>query len=147
MDVSHQIAALLDRLPIAVAMFDASGSLTGKAGQLSGLLGAVLPSRDRAQASRWRFTDKKGAIIPPDHWPSECALRGDVNLAGLVGRYQDNGEHLIKVTSIPTQTPSEVAVMAFLQRIDTPSRCAEGSYADVEQRLVDTLIRAVSAAR
>lgn len=146
-DISHQIAALLERLPLAVALFDASGCTLAKVGQLSGLLGGAMPSRDRAQASRWTSKDAQGSLIAPTDWPSERALRGEVHTAGMVGRYRDAGEHLIKVTSIPvTTTTKGSAAMAFLQRIDRPVRCADGSHLDLEQRFIETLVKAVSAA-
>ncbi|MFT3723446.1 MAG: hypothetical protein QM773_07640 [Hyphomonadaceae bacterium] len=130
-----------------MALFDASGDTLGKAGQLSGLLGPVMPSRDRAQASRWTFKDAQGSLIAPTNWPSERALRGEVHTAGMLGRYRDGGEHLIKVTSVPATTVTNGNIaMAFLQHIDRSGRCAEGSCLDLEQRFIETLMKAISAA-
>ncbi len=145
-DISHQIAALLERLPLAVTLIDASGTHVAKVGNLSGLLGAVIPSRDPREAKRWSFTDRNGAAIPLADWPSARALRGEMLPSGMIGRFQNDGEHLIKVTSVPTFSMKGVAAVTFLQRLDQPGRCADGSHLDLEQRFIETLVKAVSAA-
>lgn len=113
---------------------------------LSGLIGAAIPSRDKVQRSRWRFTDPAGVVIAPPNWPSAAALRGHVNLAGQVGRYRDGDELLIRVTSVPTfSASSDIAAVTFMQRIDSAGRSADGSHADLEHRFIEALVKAIAA--
>jgi hypothetical protein len=127
-------------------MIDASGMMLGKAGALSGILGGMLPSRDRIQRSRWLFADQRGTVIAPTNWPGASALRGEMNFSGLIGRYQNDGEQVIKVTSIPIlSSTSGVAAVTFLQRLDCAGRSADGSHADLEQRFMDTLVKSVAS--
>lgn len=143
----ERIAVLLDRLPLAVALVDASGQILGRAGKASGVLGAAIPSRDKDRIHRWKFTDRGGSIIAPTDWPSARALRGEINYAGLVGRYQDGGEHTIRVVTIPVEIPdTRLAAVAFIQHIDRSHRAVEGEQSDLEQRFIDTLAKAISGA-
>lgn len=144
-DIAPKIAFILERLPIAIALLDATGKVVGKSGQLSGILGDSIPSRDPTTRSRWSFADRSGGIIAPTDWPSARALRGEHIRGGMIGVYENEGRHIIKVTSVPASgMADEVAVITFLQKTDRETRSAEGSYSDLEYRIIEALMRSLS---
>lgn len=139
-DLAHKLAFILERLPVAVALLNASGNVVGRAGRLSGVLGAGIPAPVCAFEGTWRFEDQHGAALHPSQWPCARSLRGEYLPTGLVGCYTNAGEHKIKVTSVPTTHLSgDVAAVSFLQQIDATSRSAHGSHADLEYRIINTL--------
>ncbi len=145
-DIAGRLAAVLDELPVAIALVSATGHFLGKAGGMAHLLGDVIPSHDPHEASRWSFTDARGVSIPRSDWPSPRALRGERVYGGLIGTYRDSsGERRMKVISMPTLDPtSEVATVVFIQSLDVKSRSAAGSHHDLQQRLIDELAKAVT---
>ena len=145
--ISLQLATVLDRLPIAVSLFSRDGQVVGKAGGAASMFNGVIPALNAKEASRWTFLDRQGAAIPRTLWASARAYRGERNYAGLIGSYRNGEEHRIRVTCMPVCDPgSDVAVVAFLQILNAQSRSAEGSHMDLQVRLIDQLVSAVSAA-
>lgn len=146
-DISIRLAAVLDELPIAIALVSPSGQFLGKAGGMSRILGDMIPSYDPNNINRWRFTDAAGAVIPPTDWPTPRALRGERIDTGMLATYRDTTcERRMKVISMPTQDPEgEIAAIYFLQVLDAPTRSANGSLHDLQQKLIDELAQAVVA--
>jgi|JI9StandDraft_2_1071091.scaffolds.fasta_scaffold04256_5 hypothetical protein len=145
--ISLQLATVLDRLPIAVSLFSRDGQVVGKAGGAASMFNGVIPALNAKEASRWTFLDRQGTSIPRTLWASARAYRGERNYAGLIGTYRNGEEHRIRVTCMPVCDPgSDVAVVAFLQVLNAQSRSAEGSHMDLQVRLIDQLVSAVSAA-
>lgn len=143
-EIPHRIAEILERLPLAVALGDRAGAYLGKAGQLAGVIGAVMPSREDAQASRWRFADQRDTAFARKDWPGARALRGEVNYAGMVGRYQNEGDHTIRVVSVPAGGPeSDLAAVTFLQLVEPRS---SGRDLGLENNLLDMLAKSISSA-
>lgn len=144
-DLSQKLAAVLDELPIAVALVSRTGRFLGKAGGMANLLGDVVPSHNASEVRRWSFLDECGAAIPPNLWPVARALRGEANYAGLVGTVWHGEQHRVRVTCVPTSAPdSEVAAVSFLQFLDAPARSADGSDQELQQRLIRELAKAVA---
>jgi len=145
--LSLQLAAALEELPVAVALVSRDGRVISKTGSVAGMLGESVPSFDRREAGRWSFTDANGAAIPPADWPSGRALRGERHYDGMIGTFLDGEVRKIKVISMPVFEPSsEVAAIAFLQVLDAKGRSAAGSHRDLQQRLIDELVKAVTIA-
>jgi hypothetical protein len=134
---------VLDRLPVAIGLIDADGSIVGRAGQAAYVYRDVIPSNDKDQVSRWRVTNCSGALLHPSLWPSKRALRGEVDLNGVLGRYQHGDEQLFHVLAVPTFDPdSTVAAVSFIRRLNPPGRKSDDPQFSIEHRLVDALARA-----
>lgn len=148
-DISHKLASVLDSLPVAIGLFSKTGRVLGKAGgRFAGLGRGIAPSQDPREAARWRFLDARGAAIPRTHWASARALRGEYDAKGMVGTFWHREPHVIKVTCVPTfSANSDVAIVSFLQFLDTPTRAADGSDQDLQQRLIHELASAFAASR
>lgn len=139
-----QLATVLDKLPVTISLFSADGRVLGWAGGGASMFNRIIPALDAREASRWSFVDSKGVLIPRTHWASVRALRGERDYAGLIGSFRNGEEHRVKVTCMPVDNSTgEVAVVSFLQLIDTRSRAIEGSHAELQHRLMDHLVEAV----
>ncbi|RYZ02750.1 MAG: hypothetical protein EON61_15760 [Alphaproteobacteria bacterium] len=147
LDLSLRLATVLDGLPVAIGLVSPKGRLIGKIGSMTGLLGQYVPSFDPQEAGRWDFRDANGAAIPAADWPSGRALRGERNYEGMIGTFIDGESRKIKIISMPTFDPTnKLGAITFLQAVDAHGRCAEGSHGDLQRRLIDELVKAVSAA-
>lgn len=147
LDLSFRLATVLEGLPVAVGLVSPTGKLVGKVGSMTNLLGSYVPSFDAAEASRWEFLDANGDAIPPRDWPSGRALRGERNYEGMIGTFLDGERRQIKIISMPTFDPmNKLGAITFLQAVDSRGRSAEGSHSDLQQKLIDELVRAVSVA-
>lgn len=145
-DIPRALAAIIDLLPVAIALVDSNGAIVGKSGQMACVLGDAIPSRDPDEAKRWHFADARGAAIDREHWPAARALRGEVLHSGMIGRYRKDGERLIKVVSIPFTAPhTDLAAMTFLQLLDRERRSPDGHLEDLEERFIDTLVSSLGA--
>ncbi len=146
-DISHKLAAVLEGLPVSVGLFSRTGRILGRAGgRMAGLHRDIAPSQDSREAARWSFVDERGATISRTNWASARALRGECDDAGLVGSFWQGEKHPVRVTCVPTCSPgSEVAAVAFLQFLNTPTRCAEGSHQELQQRLIRELAKALAS--
>ena len=143
-DIYKRLEAVLEKLPVAVALVSRSGQLIGKTGGIAGILGDMAPSFDAREAGRWSFADANGPAIPPRDWRSGRALRGERHYAGMIGRFIDAEVRKVKVTSMPTFDPKdEIAAITFVQALDGRSRSADGSHHDLQERLIDELVKAV----
>lgn len=139
------LGAVLDELPVAVALVSSSGQVLSKTGGMRGLLGAYVPSFNALEATRWTFNDASGAAIPVRDWPSGRALRGERHYSGMIGSFIDGEMRKVRVTSMPTFDPmSEVAAVSFVQVLDTRKASAEGSHHDLQEKLIDHLVKAIS---
>jgi hypothetical protein len=145
--ISRELATVLDNLPVSVGLFSRTGRVLGRAGgRNAGLLRDIAPSQDSYEATRWRFVDKTGAAIPRTQWASARALRGEHNDAGIVGSFWNREPHAVRVTCVPTFAPdSDVAFVSFLQFLNAPTRCAEGSHQDLQKRLIRELAAALAS--
>jgi len=144
-DLSLKLSAVLDRLPVAVALISSTGHLVGKAGGMSEVLGRMAPSFSPSEARRWSFKDKTGADIPKSEWPSARALRGERHYDGMIGTLHDGEDIPVKVISLPVSAPgSDVAAVSFVQALDTRTPSASGSHLDVQQKLIDALARTIT---
>lgn len=143
-ELSNRLTTLLDALPLAVALVDARGNYLSKAGKMTGVLGHGIPSRDAFAAGRWRVEDDRGVPIGPANFPTEKALRGEVDYAGAIGIYKDEGEHRFRVISVPSLSEEgDVAAVTFVRLMDPQGLKAGGG--ELEQRLIDMLSHALVA--
>lgn len=144
-DFTLSLGTVLEELPVAVALVSPTGQVIGKTGGMCGLLGAYVPSFNTHEALRWSFHDASGLPIPPRDWPSGRALRGERHYEGMIGSFLDGEVRKVKVTSMPTFDPtSDVAAVSFLQVLDARKASVEGSYHDLQERLIDHLVKAIS---
>lgn len=145
-DIHLHLAAVLEELPIAIALVSPSGRLLGKAGGMADMLGDTVASQDPREAARWSFRDESGSAIPRTLWPSARALRGEYDDEGMLGCLWKGERQPVRVTCVPTlSSGSDVAAVAFLQFLDAPTRSAEGSHQELQQRLIRELAKAVSS--
>jgi hypothetical protein len=145
LDLSLRLAAVLDELPVAVGLVSPKGRLISKTGSMTGLLGAKVPSFDPREAGRWDFRDAGGRAIPAADWPSGRALRGERHYQGMIGTFIDGERQKVKIISMPVFDPaSDVAAITFLQSLDAKGRSAAGSHRDLQERLIDELVKSVS---
>jgi hypothetical protein len=145
-DIFGKLALILERLPVAVVLVSASGQILGKAGGMASLLGTMAPSHDVREAKRWAFSDRSGAAIPANLWPTARALRGERLHDGMIGKFLGGDERTVKVISMPVvNTSSDVAAVTFMQVLDARTRSADGSHQDLQQRMIDELAAAVAA--
>jgi hypothetical protein len=146
-DLSFQLAAVLGKLPVSVGLFSRTGHVLGRmGGKMAGLFDDIAPSQDAPETVRWRFVDKRGAVIPRYEWPSARALRGEYDAEGMVGSFWQGERHAVRVTCVPTFAPdSEVAFVAFLEFLDAPMPSAAGSHQDLQQKLIRELASAIAS--
>jgi len=143
--ISHQLAAVLDGLPVSISLFSHVGEVVGKAGGAASMFNSIIPALNAQEAARWSFVDRQGAAIPRTQWASARAFRGERDYAGLVGSLRNGEEHKVRVTCVPVSEPdSDVAVVAFLQLLSVRSCAVDGSQLDLQERLIDQLAKAVS---
>jgi PAS domain S-box-containing protein len=72
-----RLAAVLDALPIGVALIDAGGKTILGNEVFRKFIGDGLPSRDDARYEQWEGYDENGQRLERRNYPSECALRGE----------------------------------------------------------------------
>lgn len=146
-DIAHKLALVLDRLPVSVGLFSRTGHVLGRmGGRVAVLRRDIVPSQDAREAARWRFVDEGGVAIPRNQWASARALRGECNVAGMIGTFWQQEPHPVRVTCVPTfAAGSDVAFVGFLQFLDAPTRPAEGSDQDLQQRLIRELASAIAS--
>lgn len=136
---------MLEELPVAIALVSSTGQVINKTGGMSRLLGEYVPSFNAREATRWAFSDAGGSAIPVRDWPSGRALRGERHYDGMIGSFLDGEVRKVKVTSMPTFDPmSDVAAVSFVQVLDARKASVDGSYHDLQERLIDHLVRAIS---
>lgn len=147
-DLPLRLSAVLEALPVAVVLVARDGRCLAKTGGMASMVGRALPIIDPREARRWSFRDKGGSALPHSQWPTARALRGERCHAGMRGAFVDGETRAVKVISMPTfDSSSDVAAIAFLQVFDTPSPSIAGSHHDLQERLIDDLVRALAASR
>ena len=147
LDLSLRLAAVLDELPVAVGLVSPKGRLIRKTGGIANLLGKYVPSFDPREADRWEFRDAGGSAIPAADWPSGRALRGERHYDGMVGTFVDGETQRVKIIAMPVFDPTKkLGAITFLQALDARGRSAEGSHRDLQERLIDELVKSVSTA-
>src|SRR5690242_13209410 len=99
---SWRITDAIDRLPLALGIFDADGQFQFVTGAFRSVLGNCIPSHDPQMVSRWEIYDEQGARFDPPQWPSAMALRREVVVPGRIGLFRENGTtKLLRVAAVP----------------------------------------------
>jgi PAS domain S-box-containing protein len=100
----ERLAAILEQLPVGVALIDDEGVLIlSNACMRKYLPQLVLASREPEAIKRWHASDEDGRPIPPEQWPGARALRGEIVSPGIEFNYEDEaGEgHWILFSAVP----------------------------------------------
>jgi PAS domain S-box-containing protein len=103
-----RLASLFDALPIGVGITDLDGKVLVANWEMSRYLPTgVIPSRDDAQAGRWRATHPDGRPVDRADYPGARAMRGERVVPGLEFRYlQDDGREMwTQVAAVPLRNP------------------------------------------
>jgi DNA-binding CsgD family transcriptional regulator len=141
-----RLAAILEQLPVAVALFGPDGKFVVRGGALRTILGDVIPPRDPQQAQRWQIYNGEGAIVDPPEFPSECALRGETIIPGLAAIYHEPSgrERWLSVSTAPFREAGEMAGgIVLMQDIDEERRGRDRLRDVPESRFADTLFEAI----
>jgi DNA-binding CsgD family transcriptional regulator len=141
-----RLAAILDQLPVAVALFGADGKFVVRGGALRTILGDVIPPRDPQQAQRWQIYNGEGAMLDPPEFPSERALRGETIIPGLAAIYHEPSERQrwLRVSTAPFHEAGELAGgIVLMQDIDEDRRGQDRLRDVPEARFADTLFEAI----
>ncbi|WP_424811845.1 PAS domain S-box protein [Roseococcus sp. YIM B11640] len=124
------LASVLQNLPLGVGVYNCDGnlihynqSLRGDAGQ------GRLPSRQPAEAGRWRGYDSSGRLLDPSDYPGARALRGERVMPGIDFLYEgrDGPERWMRVSAVPFRREGAEGDEAILvvQDIDDLKRARE----------------------
>lgn len=101
-----RLSALVEQMPMAVGLVDASGRMLYRNEAMRSLIGDWLPSRDPANAVRWRAVDGEGREVPPLDWPGAVALSGRAARATMYHRLDDGSELKFDVSASPLRDDS-----------------------------------------
>ncbi len=72
------LAAVLSQVPLGIGVMDTEGRWTLTNPIMDKLVPRAIPSTLPDRIERWYAWDKDGRSIPPEYWPGQRALRGEV---------------------------------------------------------------------
>jgi PAS domain S-box-containing protein len=124
-----RLAAILQQLPVGVALVDREGRFLLRGGPLGHLWQEVMPSQDPAQQRRWRSYDSDGQLLRPDDYPLAPALRGETVLPGtdFIHTADDGHEHWVRVSAVPFRNAvgDVEGAVAIMQDVDAAKRAEQ----------------------
>jgi len=141
-----RLAAILEQLPVAVALFGPDGKFVVRGGALRTMLGDVIPPRDPQQAQRWQIYTTEGTTVDPPEFPSERALRGETIVPGMAAIYRgpSGRKRWLRVSTAPFREAGEIAGGVVLMQDIDQERRGQDRLRDVpEARFADTLFEAL----
>ncbi|PXA97510.1 hypothetical protein DMC47_13205 [Nostoc sp. 3335mG] len=114
-----RVPSIIDRLPVAVGLIDAAGSLRISNAPMGRFVPERIPSRDSEQVHRWRFPTRDGGRLNPFLWPSARALRGETVTPGVEGIYTDDvgNEIATRVASFPVWQEGSTSVLGAVSAV------------------------------
>ncbi|MGE0759603.1 MAG: PAS domain S-box protein, partial [Pirellulaceae bacterium] len=132
------LRAMLAQFPAAVGVMDRSGVWTLTNSLMDQYVPEAIPVTPSGRKPRWRAWDERGRLLPPEDWPGQQALRGEVVVPGLVMLHvTDEGqERWMRVGSAPLRDDQGAIVGAtcVVQDIDEAKR-AQDALRENEERL------------
>lgn len=145
-DSEARLSAILEDLPVAIAMFDRSGQFVIRSGALGYVLGETIPSRDRRGLGRWQIFNADGELADPPDWPGARVLRGESNVAAMPSLYSSaRGEtRRLRISATPFKEASVLGGIVLLQDLDLERRGRDGLHDHLEGRFVDALFHALA---
>jgi PAS domain S-box-containing protein len=124
-----RLTAILEQLPLGVALIDARGRFTVRNTALERRVGKDVESRDQVARWRWRAVDKDGRLLDPSQWPSARALRGQTVVPGIdfLHTSEDGRETWLRVSAAPFRHEGGElrGAVAVIQDIDAEKRAEE----------------------
>ncbi|MGE3316191.1 MAG: ATP-binding protein, partial [Planctomycetaceae bacterium] len=102
-DSEQRIRQIVAQLPVGVGVMDSSGHWVLTNPLMEQYVPTAIPSALPERTARWRVWDEQGNSIPPENWPGQRALRGELVTPGLEAHYRtDNGEDVwLRVSAAP----------------------------------------------
>lgn len=124
------LVAVFEALPVGVGVVDAQGTVVVANGLMRRYLPTgVIPSRDEAQARRWRAYDANGHRLAPTEFPGPRARRGELVVPGIEMRYtpSDDTEVWTQVLAVPLRdrTGQLSGNVTVVVDVTEPKRTAE----------------------
>jgi len=124
------LSATFNALPVGVSVVDATGkTMLYNQAMKRFLPEGVIPSRDAAVATRWKFFNPDGSPVVPDDYPTARALRGEAVVPGMefLFRQEDGTEIWTLVSSVPVrrQGGRVMEALSLVTDIDALKRTAE----------------------
>jgi PAS domain S-box-containing protein len=133
------LAAVMQQVPIALDVTDVRGRFVLANGLMRELVPEAIPSTLPQRRDRWRAWDAAGRPVPPEHWPGQRALRGEVE-PGLDALFIDDGgaERWLRVSGAPLRDAAGVVSGAIIVVFEiTEQRRTHEALRASEQRLLD----------
>ncbi len=131
------LSAILEQLPIGVAVFDTDGHLTLGNKALGNFVVDEISSRSPEKAARWQSFRPDGSIVQAQDYPGAKALRGEVTMPGLSFLYThfDGRAVWTRVSGSPLRDKTGVVTGAvvIIQDIDHEKR-ANAALRESEER-------------
>jgi PAS domain S-box-containing protein len=116
-----RLIAVLEQLPVGVGVTDLSGRWTLSNPVMSSYVPHGIPSVVPERASRWRSWDAGGGLVPPEDWPGQRALRGEV-VPGMEMMYTtDDGRDIwMQMSAAPLRNEAGkiIGATCVVQNID-----------------------------
>lgn len=111
----NRLAAILERLPVAVGILDAKARWNMANERMRKLSPQTMPSRDANRRAAWRAVDG----VPPSEWPGARALRGEVVYPGILFTHTAvEGERYLRVSATPLQHQGASEAVAVVEDVD-----------------------------
>jgi PAS domain S-box-containing protein len=133
-----RLAAVLQQLPVGVAVTDSSGLMVLNNPVMQRFARGMAPSRDAEHAQWWRGKAPDGSPLEPSEWPVPRALRGETVAPGIEMLFvDDDGQEVwTSVSSTPMTDAAGVVVgaIAVVQDIEERKKAEQ-----TQQLLVDEL--------
>jgi PAS domain S-box-containing protein len=133
-----RLKSILEQLPVAVGVMDATGRWTLTNQSMEGLVPEGIASMTPEGAGRWRAWDEHGIPLGPEEWPGKRGLRGERVIPGMEMLYtgQDGRETWMRVSTAPLRNEAGeiVGVTSVVQDIDLPKRFSDRLQEELAKR-------------
>lgn len=125
-DSEARLAAVLEVLPVGVALLDAAGRLLVANAEMRRFAPGRLPSLDPERRGRWIGHHPDGREIAPEDVPGRRALRGEAVLPGqdFLCRLDDGTEAWVRVAAVPLRDGAAVTGAVVVATDITAARAA-----------------------
>ncbi|WP_198353813.1 PAS domain S-box protein [Sphingomonas sp. MA1305] len=124
------LASVLENLPLGIGVYDADGNVTlsNRCLRAYGHLDR-LPSRQPAEARRWRAYDADGRPVQPGDYPGSRALRGERVMPGTDFLYDPGNapERWMRISAVPfhRENADHAEAIVVVQDVDDLKRAGE----------------------
>ena len=138
----ERLRSIIAQMPAGVGVMDKSGHWVLTNALMEHHAPKAIPSAMPELLARWKAWDEQGNPIPPENWPSRCALRGETVMPGLEMLYinEDQSEIWTRVSAAPLRDKyGEILGATVVVRDITSSKQAQ----DVLRRNAETFVALV----